>query len=218
MDCCTARQCQALDDLFDTKYAEDDLKRYQKKGPSRSTRLLLNALHQLGPISGQTLLDIGGGIGVIPFELFKSGLKHATGVDASRAFLQVAQREAERRGLTAQMTFQFGNFVEHAAALENADLVTLDRVICCYPDMHALVSVAASRAQRAFAWVSPVDSAWMRFAARGWNFAQRVRRDPFRFFVHPDLAIHQLLRERGFAPSTRQTAGVWQVNVWSIPA
>ena len=41
--------------------------------------------------------------------------------------------------------------------IEAADVVTLDRVICCYPDMEALVGRSAERALRLYGLVHPRD-------------------------------------------------------------
>lgn len=35
--------------------------------------------------------------------------------------------------------FRYGDFVSLAPDLETADLVTLDRVVCCYPELEPLV-------------------------------------------------------------------------------
>ena len=62
------RQCQGLETFFDTKIASRELKRYHKRGPRKTTRLLIDALcgHD---IQGGVLLDIGGGIGAIQFNV-----------------------------------------------------------------------------------------------------------------------------------------------------
>jgi magnesium-protoporphyrin O-methyltransferase len=214
MKCCTAAHCDALEDIFDPAYALDELKAYRKNGPSKPTRALLAGLHALGEVNGATLLDIGGGVGAIPLDLMQRGLARATSVDASRAYLDVARQEAERRGFADRLDQIHGDFVTHAPSLDAHDFVTLDRVICCYPDMPALVRLAAERAHRAVAWVSPRDAWWMRSAARGFNLWERLQRSAYRFFVHPDAAVAEVLRTCGLRPHARRTAGVWQVNLW----
>ena len=57
-------QCQGLESLFDKGVAAGDLDNYRRKGPSRQTRLLLDAIREVG-VKGLTLLDIGGGVGAI---------------------------------------------------------------------------------------------------------------------------------------------------------
>jgi len=62
MACCS--HCEGASDLFNRRTARRDLRRYRSRGPSATTRLLLDAL--VAQRSGdRTLLDIGGGVGAI---------------------------------------------------------------------------------------------------------------------------------------------------------
>ena len=103
-------QCQGHEHLFDQKTASQELKNYRKKGPSKSTRLLIEAL-TASSLKGMTLLDIGGGIGAIQHELLKLGLRHATSVDASVAYLEAAKDEAQRQGHADRVSYHYGDFV-----------------------------------------------------------------------------------------------------------
>jgi magnesium-protoporphyrin O-methyltransferase len=215
MKCCASGQCAALDDVFDARYAADDLADYHKKGPGKTTRALLDAVRAHIDLSEKTLLDIGGGVGVIQHELFAAGLSASTGVDASRAFLQTAEQEAARRGHGERANFVFGDFVARADEIEAADIVTLERVVCCYPDMRALVTASADRARGVYALVLPRDVWWMRIAQHGLNLWERVTGSAFRFFVHSRPAIDTLLAERGFAVRVEKGLGVWQLVVYA---
>ncbi len=93
----TCRQCQGIECLFDRREALRKLSSYQRQGPSQTARLLLDAVKAAG-VEGATLLDIGGGVGVAQLELLAAGLRSATDVDASSAYLDVAREEAQRRG------------------------------------------------------------------------------------------------------------------------
>ncbi len=216
MNCCTSTQCKALDDVFDAKYAESDLKHYRKKGPAKTTRVLLQAIQTLGDVHGRSLLDIGGGIGAIQLELLKAGLAQSMAVDASAAFIAAARAEADRRGFGDRTTYQHGDFVDQADGIAPVDIVTLDRVICCYPDMHTLVQRSAECAQRMYALVSPRDTWWMHVAQYGLNLLERIQRSAYRFFVHPDADVEAILMARGMTRCFHQTVGIWQVNVWRV--
>src|SRR5512136_1017316 len=125
-------QCCGAEKMFGRELAEHDLHNYQAHGPGKTTRMLIEALESAG-IEGLTLLDIGGGVGAIQHELLKAGVNRATAVDASSAYLQADRQEAERQGHTARTTYHHGDFVELAPQLPPADIVTLDKAICCYP-------------------------------------------------------------------------------------
>src|SRR5438067_9283226 len=130
--------CDCYSDKFDEAKAAEDLARYRRDGPDRTTRLLLDALRAEG-VSGATLLDVGGGVGVVQHELLGAAVRHAVAVDASRAYVRTARAEAERRGTAERTTSLLGDFVALAPEIAPADVVTLDRVICCYADMESLV-------------------------------------------------------------------------------
>ncbi len=206
-------QCLGIEKQFDQAWAAGDLRRYRKRGPMRTTRLLVDALKAEG-VEGQTLLDIGGGIGALQNELLKGGMQSATGVEASTAYLAVAVEEAERQGHADRVRHHHGDFVALASEIEPAGVVTLDRVICCYPDMEALVGRSAERAQRLYGVVYPRRAWWARIVFKGINFINRLRRNPFRIFLHPPEAVDALIRAHGLAQRFYRKTILWQVVVY----
>ncbi len=211
MSCCS--HCDGLDKLFDRRTAEADLKSYLRKGPSRSTRALVDALRVAG-VAGLTLLDIGGGIGAIHHELFASGVSSAVDVDASGGYIAVAREEDTRRGQADRVEYRRGDFVALAAEVEPADIVTLDRVICCYPDMLALVRLSSERARRFYGLVYPRESWWMRVARAALNLRLRVQRNPYRFFLHPIDEVDTVLRGNGFERQFFKRFLLWDVALY----
>lgn len=210
-------QCQGIENLFDKGVAQDDLKSYHRKGPSKQTRLLLDFIRASG-VDGLRLLDIGGGVGVIQHELFKAGIGSAVDVDASSAYMAVAREEAQRQGYADRVQYLHGDFTELAPQVEQADIVTLDRVICCYPDMHALVGLSSARAGKVYALVFPRDSWWMKIGRYALNFTMWLQRSSFRFFVHPSSEVDAIVRKNGLEQRFRRNAGlVWQIVVYARP-
>jgi hypothetical protein len=215
MNCCN--QCQGLENLFDSRFAAQDLKDYQRNGPSKQTRVLLKTLRESG-IEGMTLLDIGGGIGAIQHELMKSGLSASLDVDASSAYIAAAKSEAARQGYAERAQYLHGNFIDLAPQIDGADIVTLDRVICCFPDVKAMVSLSAARAKKWYALVYPRDASWIRFGARVGNAMLALTRNQYRFFVHPVQQVDALIREAGLQPRITRNAGLlWQVVIYTRP-
>ena len=163
--CC---QCEGIERQFGRRTARWELRRFRKRGPAVTTRMLIDALRREG-VSGASILDIGGGVGAIYHELLASGARNAVHVDVSPDYLAVAREEAERRGQADRVEFVRGDFVDLAAARSESDVVTLDRVICCYPDMDRLVALSADKARRLFGAIYPREAWWMRLAAAGVN-------------------------------------------------
>jgi magnesium-protoporphyrin O-methyltransferase len=126
-----------------------------------------------------------------------------------------AREEAERRGHVAQVRFIHADFVDLAPALDPADVVALDRVICCYPDMEQLVAHSADKARRLLGAVYPRETVWMQLARVAINVVSRVQRSGFRFYMHPPAGVDRVLRARGLERrSLRRTVG-WEVAVYS---
>jgi Methyltransferase domain len=208
--CCN----QGFESMFGEKTAARDLERYRRRGPSKPTRALLDALRDKG-IQGASVLDIGGGIGAIPLELLDTGAAAATGVDAAPAYLSAAVEEAKRRGHGDRVAYREGDFVAIAPDVPAADVVTLDRVICCYPDMEALVGLSAERALRLYGLVYPRDAWWIRAAFRLMNLGLRLSRKPFRVYVHRPEAVDRQASLRGLTRRLRRSVGpMWLVALY----
>jgi hypothetical protein len=206
--------CQTdYDWLFNEGMARRELEAYRRKGVSGPTRRLIAALLAEG-VEGATLLDIGGGIGVIQHELLAAGAARSLDVDASRAYLAAARDEAERRGFDERVAYRYGDFVALADEVEPADIVTLDRVICCYGDMPALVGRSADRARRLYGLVNPVDRWWTRLGARLVNAGMALFRQSFRFHIHASIAVDGLLRARGFERQRFHQGRIWQTALY----
>jgi tRNA1(Val) A37 N6-methylase TrmN6 len=211
--CCSAFECSA-DHQFNEKKATEELKRYRTKGPGPTTRLLQQGLEHAGTLKG-TLLDIGSGIGSLTFGLLERGVTYAVAVDASSAYNAVARQEAARLGRADAVRFVHADFVSVASELPAAILVTLDRVVCCYPSYEALLNAAVRHAEQSFALSYPRDTWYVRFAVMLENAQRRLRKNPFRTFVHPAARMERLIRSAGFELSTRQETWMWSVDVYT---
>lgn len=210
MNCC---QCQGIEARFNRKEAAKKLKQYRQGSPVETTQILIEALKAEG-VSGMTLLDIGGGIGVIQHELLEAGVTGAVGVEASSAYIEGAKAEAERRGYAARVAHYHGNFTDLAGTISAADIVTLDRVICCYYDMPGLVELSAARAKKLYGLVYPRETWWVKLSLALENFSFWLRRDPFRVFVHPTQAVEALVHHQGLARCFYRQAGPWQIVIY----
>lgn len=209
----TCRHCVEAADLFNAAVARREMKRYRKRGPTASSRLLLEALGDEGALSGH-LLDIGGGVGALQHEFLAAGDGTVTGVDASPSYQAAALEEAERRGTRGRMAILTGDAVELGEELPDADVVTLDRVICCYPDMPALVAVSAARAGKAWGVVFPRERWAVRLGVGTINLFQRLRRKRFRVYLHGRDRIAAEAARHGLVPARSARTFFWEVRVF----
>jgi len=210
MDACG---CDDFATIFDRRTAEKDRDRYRRKGPDPTTRMLLDLIGRRW-YAGTTLLDIGGGIGVIDRELLRSGVGHAVLVDASRAYLDVARQEARTANLMDRFEIVDGDFVERAAEIDRADIVTLDRVVCCYPDVESLVSLSAAKANQVYGLVLPRDRWIIRVGLGMLRFLLWLRRSAYRPYAHPNALVDGYAAAQGLHPTAEQTTFWWRVVVY----
>jgi ubiquinone/menaquinone biosynthesis C-methylase UbiE len=212
MNCC---QIQGLEKVFSQPMVTKELARYRREGPSKTTRLLIEAIEGEA-VDGMTLLDIGGGVGAVQHALLRDGLQHATDVDVSPAYLAATRSEAQRLGFGEQITYHQGNFVDLASEIPPADLVTLDRVICCYPDMEQLVSLSAAKAKKYYGLVYPRYTWWLKLFMKIGNFYFKLSRNPYRMFLHSTESVEAILRTYGFARRFYAQTMIRQVVVFSL--
>jgi Methyltransferase domain len=210
----TCTQCLGIEDLFSEEYVAKELKNYRRRGPDKTTRILIEALKKEN-VEGQTLLDIGGGLGAIQHEMLSAGVQHATDVDASNAYINASKTESARRGYAGQVDYRHGNFVDLAADILPADIVTLNRVICCYPDMQKMVSLSVSRADKLYGLVYPRDVWWTKIGLAIQNFVLRLQRSRFRTYLHPTEAVEALIKGNGFKRRFYKETFIWQIAVFS---
>ena len=107
-----------------------------------------------------------------------------------------------------------GDIVELAPDLPAADVVSLDRVICCYPNMPALVDASAGRARRLYGFVAPRERWLTRVGLWFANLFFRLQRNPFRVFVHSLDAVDGRLRTQGLFPRLARRTFLWEVRVY----
>lgn len=199
--------------IFDGRRADADLRRYRSRGPDRSTRMLLELLAPFRAPGG-TLLDIGGGIGAIDQAFLAAGAARAVLVDGSAPYQARAREVAERAGTVERMQFMEGDFVRRAPELEAADVVTLDRVVCCYRDADALIGLSSARARRAYGLVLPRDRWFLPPAMAIFNVLSRLRRRAYRAYAHPNRRIDALVAESGLRPAAEARTLYWRVVVY----
>ena len=184
--------------MFDKEKADQDMKDYHETGIKKSSRPLFSLINDL-PLKGKSLLDIGGGIGAISFELFKKDLKNSTHNDISKAYLSAFSNEVEKQELDNRVKVIPGDFSQMHEAFEMADIVSLDKVICCYPDFHTLVSRSVAKAGRWYVYNVPRNKWWVRLGM--WldmHWTKYKTGKSFKSYVHPIAEINELIRNAGF--------------------
>lgn len=210
MPCCC--QCEAIDRHFAADRVAGELADYARRGPTGTSRLILRALRGLSPRI-ESILDIGAGIGALHHELIRGGTRSAVHVEAASAYIEAARQESIRRGHAGRVRFLHGDFLALAPSIAPADLVTLDRVVCCYAAFEPLIRLSAEKARWVYALSFPHDRWYVRAHTRWQNHRRKRAGNPFRTFVHSVPEIHALIRAAGFVVHRSCRTLAWQVLV-----
>ena len=159
---CLPQSINDLESTFNQKRAEHEAQAYLYKGANKRVQKLLSYFqeHSSKPF---TVLDIGCGVGATHFELLKNGLAlNVVGVDASTTYLESAKQVADILRFVDRVRYLRQDFAQSHRLIESADVVILDRVICCYPHLEELLVPAAKRARRYLALSYPHEDWWVR--------------------------------------------------------
>ncbi len=204
------------DEAFDEDFAASELRRYRRRGPGRASKALADALSRPSVV-GLSVLDIGGGVGSVHHLLLERGALSVTDVDASSGYLAAAREEAAARGVQDRVTFHHGDFVELAADIPSADLVAMDRVVCCYPDVDALIGRAAERTRRRLAITLPPDLRIARAVIRVLNAWEWLTRSKLRIYGHSHARVVAAARAAGLVPVSSSAVGSWRLLLFERP-
>ena len=235
MPCCDRNGC---DRLFRGRLVDLDRRAFETSGLNRRQRLLLGdpLASGAGGASGRpksgirraataaaaaptgdaaapgTLLDIGAGIGALAIAFLGRGGGQATIVDLSRDSLAAARELAAAHGVRDRLEVRYEDALH--ADLEPADVVTLDRVICCDPQGPELLARAAALSRRTLAFSYPSTAGWFRWLAIGrrlLNDAMRLFGMRYRFYLHDEEAVMAAATSHGHRPIHDERVGLMRV-------
>ena len=133
-------------------------------------------------------------------------------MEASPTYFEVTRSEVESRYGSRPTRFVVGDFAAMAPTLPDADIVRLDRVVCCYPDAEGLLRGAAERARRLVAFTYPRNRWYVRAFIALVNSWQRLTGNPFRAFIHERMDA--ALERAGLVCAARRGTAVWMFDLY----
>jgi len=206
-DCCSPKGYRWV---FSERNARSEAKRYRRKGLDPTSRRVVAFLQQHG-VEGRTVLEVGGGIGAIQIELLKAGASRAVNVELTSTYEKEATALLREAGLETRVHRQIMDFAETAGAVEGADIVILNRVICCYPNMPKLAGAAAAHTREVLVLSYPKETWWTRLGLGLGNLALRVARREFHVFLHPPRKIIATSEQYGLRTVLNRAGPFWTV-------
>ncbi len=205
--------CCGADAFFDHKRAVTQYADYLKKGPTKVTARMIQQLENQ-VIKDGTLLDIGGGIGALAWWFLEKNGARTTAVEASSAYLELAEKYATEQGWEAKARFIFGDFAGMHNDVPVADFVTLDKVVCCYPEYRSILQASCQKANGYLALSYPMDGFLSRIVAFFAGLKTRLKADDFKPYIHPVVKMRQLIKEQGFERVAHDLAFPWHVETY----
>ena len=206
-DCCSPKGYRSV---FSEKRARAEARHYRRRGLDPTSRRIAEFLKRQG-IRDRTLLEVGGGIGAIQIELLKAGITRAVNVELTPTYEEAARTLLREAGLEARVERRVMDFAEANGEVEAADIVIMNRVICCYPDMPKLTGAAADHTRQVLVMSFPKERWWTKAVIAMGDLVLRVARQQFQVFLHPHDEIIATAERHGLKTISNQTGFFWEV-------
>jgi hypothetical protein len=201
--------------VFNSREARRAIKKFERNGLDATARPMVDVLAERD-LKGATLLEVGAGSGTAQVELFRSGVERSVAYDISPSYEKLSGALLAKYGIVDRVEWHTGDFL--AANPDPADVVFLNRVVCCYPDMERLVDAAAEHSERFVALSYPRDRWFLRVGRRVLNAFLRFRKVGFQVYLHAPDAIDDRLRSQGLDEVASGSTPWWHWKVWERAA
>jgi len=205
--CCDPRGC---DRFFGRRFARRVARKYREGGLDDPAQRMVDFLAERN-LEGATVLEVGGGVGEIQIELLKRGAASAVNLELSPGYDEEAGRLLRENGFEERVQRRLHDIAAAPAAVEPADVVVLNRVVCCYPDYERLLGVAAQHARRLLVFSYPPRNPVSRLLVSAQNLVFRLLRREFRTFAHPPARMLAVLEREGLHRTYAHHPRIWQV-------
>jgi hypothetical protein len=196
--------------MFSERGARGQARSYRRSGLDAGSRRIVALLKERG-VEGLTLLEVGGGIGAIQIELLKAGLTRAVSVELTPTYEESAAELLREAGFEDRVERRVMDFVNAGADIEAADIVVMNRVICCYPDLPRLAGAAADHARGLLVMSFPKERWWTRAMVWMANVGMGLMRREFRIFLHPMAQILATGEKHGLKLSVDRPGVFWEI-------
>src|SRR5439155_16913759 len=144
-------------------------------------------------------------------ELLKAGAARLVSIAITPTYEDAASDLLNEAGLTQRVERRVMDFAQAASQVESADVVVMNRVICCYPDMPKLAGAAADHAGRLLVMRFPRQAVWMRAALGVAHIVLRITRREFHVFLHAPARILATAEAHGLRTVSDRVGLAWQV-------
>lgn len=161
-------------------------------------------------VAGARVVEIGGGVGALQATLLSAGAGTGEVIELVGAYQPYAQKLAADAGVEDRSRFRVIDLLSEPGAVESADIVMLNRVICCSADGIDLTRAAARLTRGMLVLSFPRDTVIARWLARSQRALFRLFGRDFRIFVRPAAEVAAAAESAGLSLVTHQRGLVWE--------
>lgn len=179
--CCSS---PGNDEIFSEAIARRAARRYRRSGLRRRERMVVEPLVRMG-VQGDTVLEIGGGVGQLQLALLDAGAARSVNLELSPHYEVVADRLAGATQHRDRIERRLGDAAHLDEPLPPADVAVLHRVVCCTDDWRGMVDAALAASPRIVAITLPHDGVVPTTVARIGNRLLTLTRGSFIMRHHP---------------------------------
>ena len=146
--------------------------------------------------------------------LLKEGAAGATGVDISGGMIERARKFSNDLGVAGRAEYVVGDFVEVAETIRDADITLLDKSVCCYENIDALIQTSTAKTKHLYALSHPKQNLFMELAFKGHIAFAKLFKWKFHPFWHDWQKLREDVQHLGFELVYSKATPMWQVLVF----
>jgi len=209
MNCCSDNPASQFFDKESKKF----IKKYRKKGLEKISRMLVDAIEELG-IKDATILDVGGGVGGAHRALLRNDASKAYATELSEEMINAAKVFSAEEGLTDKVEYILGDIVEMNGEIPEVDITMHDKVVCCYENAAGLFEKTLDKTKNIYGFVMPRNYPIARISFGLMIFITKLLRWDFHPYFHPEQPLLDKIENAGFKLKYENHTFIWKVRVY----
>ena len=214
MNCCKSSPSLQGTNKFFSKHADRYLKQFRKKGLAKEQKHLVKGIEQ-SSITGKSILEIGCGIGGLHLTMLQHGASAAVGIDISEGMIEGAKQLSKELDFEDQTQYLLGDIVQMNGTIPEADIVVLDKVVCCYEDIDRLMATSLSKSTHTYALSFPNPNILVKVSFFGLIGLGKLLKWSFHPYWHEWDRVVRRIEEGGFLRTYRDSTLWWTVAVFN---
>ena len=205
--------CCGANLFFDEKMAKSEFRKYRKHGATKATAKIIQQLEN-NNITNKYLVDIGGGICALQWWFLGKGGQQTTHIDASTGYLLEAENYAKEMGWHTKTEFIMGDCTEVYHQIQSPDYITLDKVVCCYPNYKDILEATCDKSNAYVTLSYPMDGVIARGIRWFLFMFLKLKKNPFSPYIHSVKNIRQVFTNKGYERLEHALVFPWHVETY----